>query len=260
LITRRRFIQEGIIGTVGAITRKIHTVNVSDQQSESKQQAEAAGVKSPIPRILDDEDGRGADFVILQWDVVTDARTYDLRFDWNGGSKSFSSAEASLKCIGLRPNRSYRVYLRVNFETSISGWSQPLETCTRPPRPISLEKGYDGMTDTSGITLLWNVNALVAGIDDEDNISVAVGVERSDGTVAPLSKGGKRSGRYVTSRNYGLYHIRLETPNSSAPSGTNCSQWSEALAATKMVFAALEVPGISQVRRATVVRMGNYYA
>src|SRR5882672_5275999 len=145
-----------MIGTVGAITRRIQPAQASSQQGGSKQQDDISKAKGPTPALLDD-DGRGADFVTLQWDDIPSAKTYELRFDWRGPSQLFRTSETTLKCTRLVPNRSYKVYLRFEVENGKSDWSPALEICTRPPRPTPPEKGYDSMTAASGITLLWDL-------------------------------------------------------------------------------------------------------
>ena len=154
--------------------------------------------------------------------------TYDLQLSSLSSDLVHSDAESGFAFTGLAANRRYDIRLRSRDSNSVSEWSTPLETLTRPTAPESAPQVVRNMPGETSITIGWRVD--VALIDDTDRLSVDL-AWRAHGSSSfvlvnadPLLVAD--SFEHTAPGNDNEYRIRLRMPSSLLSAGANTSPWS----------------------------------
>jgi hypothetical protein len=178
------------------------------------------------------DDSRGDTFLILEWGNVHGAATYDVQLTFGVPPQSDirTSVKAGDRIVGLVPNRAYVIAVRaVDTGGTVSPWSPPLLTATRPPQ--TLPPFAVRMPDEIPISIGWTID--ITGIDRPGTLRVDVGTVFGPASTTPISAVG---GPYPVEPHVvslpddvgvQFYALRLLDDGSALPGGViNSSYWS----------------------------------
>lgn len=205
----------------------------------------------------DDEAARGPEHLLLTWDEVEDADSYDLRLTLGGVEDVRVGATPGARAEELRPNGTYAVAVRaVAAGGPPSDWSAPITACCRPRVPDAPGFVLDGLSGNTGRLIAWSADG--GGHEDPGSLRIEVGKLAGGGLTAlpgehPLV-GLFRDMEGVT----GTYAVRRRAANPAAPGGVNSSAWSDTLTASKIDLAGADVLGRERVRSQALAMMRPY--